>query len=134
MPSKTVSLPVLADDYRKLARLPVGIDDIARDPDLNLTSRAPIYRDQRHLAVVVDLGEAGEHGRTELLHGAHEAQVLGFGRKRADERLLDFSVFGTDWPDRDLRPALGLPFRDQPVRIRMYRHVLVRLRFCGVGR
>ena len=43
--SKTVSLPVLTDDYRKLARLPVGIDDIARDPDLNLTSRAPIYRD-----------------------------------------------------------------------------------------
>ena len=58
-------LPVVTDCQGKFNRFTVRIDDVARNANLNIFAAFFLRRqdgNQRHLAVVVDLREADQHG------------------------------------------------------------------------
>ena len=62
-------------------------------------------RDQRHVAVVVDLGEARDHLGRQRLDRMQEAPLPGFfGDRRSKNATSMLRVVGLDRPQQDLRP------------------------------
>src|SRR6185295_3469589 len=84
------SLPRIGDNDGELRAFAIRIGDVARDPG----ERLPAFlvdadRDERELAVVVDLREAREHRRRELGELIEEAEVAGAIGQPVDARTHD---------------------------------------------
>ena len=58
-------------------------------------------REERELAVVVDLREAADHRRRELVQAIEEAEVARLLGQARDEASLDLRVLGTHGPQRE---------------------------------
>ena len=85
----------------------------------------PKDRHQRHLAVVVDLGEAGQHKRADLVHVVQEAEVLALAGQVVHEVTLYVGVFRSDWTYQHGRVCVQLPVCLEARRVGVYGHVAI---------
>src|SRR5262245_49833658 len=81
------------------------VDNVARIADDPLAGVREGLRNERQVIVVVDLREAGEQLRRQLLQGAEEALVPRLVRERAHEGLLERRVLRQDRADGDALAA-----------------------------
>ena len=91
---------------RELGSGSVRGDHVARDADLDFgldLLLAGHDGDERHLAVVIDLGEAYEHRGRELREPLVKPEVARLRRELAYEALLDPRVLGADRPEPQRR-------------------------------
>src|SRR5581483_2996773 len=115
------ALPGVRHDERELGRLAVRIGRVASDRN----ERFVMQRDERELAVVIELSEAGEQlGRQmpQVLHEALVARALG---KCDEEALLELGVLRPHRPQAHLRAAGERELLLELDRVGMDRHVAV---------
>src|SRR5574343_1644435 len=128
----TALLPIVANGQCELDRFAVRIDHVAGNANLlfwQLNAIDVVFDclgdggNQRHLAVVVDLREAHQHGLRQFAQGVHEAVVARLVGHVLDELLLHVGVFRTDRADGDDLAVVHRPVLDQVYRVRVDRHV-----------
>ena len=102
-----------------------GIAGHAQDTLLVLGAIPTADRDQGHLAVIIHLGEAHQHGRRELVNGLHITQVTRLRRQAAHKGLHPLGIFRAHGTDLDIEAVHCLPFGDEVRRIRVDGHVPV---------
>ena len=108
--------------------LTVGIADVASHADDLLAIARTLERDQRQLAVVIDLRKAERHLRREPGEMLHETQVPALDSRAVHEGALHGRVLGSDRTDAQSRAARERHRRLELRRIRMDRHVAIAAR------
>ncbi len=74
VPPHALAVPRIGDHHGELGGFLVEAHDVARDADDHRRSARLVDGHQRHLPVVIDLREAGEHRRRELVQPIEEAE------------------------------------------------------------
>src|SRR6185437_377715 len=92
-----MALVIRAHENRKLRLAVIGVSGHARDPErLDRALSVRLLCDERHLPVVVDLGQARDLGVRELAKRREKARVQVFGRAARQKALVLREVLRTD--------------------------------------
>ena len=127
-----MALPVVGNGQGEFDAFTIRVAYVANDANLlDLALLVGNRGDESHFTVVVDLGEAHQHGLRQLAQGVHEAVILAFLRESFDKGLFEFGILWADRPD-GYRPAVGLvPFLCQMAGVGVYRHVRIAIAFVA---
>ena len=98
-------MPSVGDGHRKLGTFLIGVRDITRDADDRFAARRTFDRDERELAIVVDLGKPRQHLRRQRAEVLHEAPVSALVRERCDKRSLHGGVLGANRAYAQIQPV-----------------------------